>query len=110
VVEAAFTKPVNVPQISMRCPVNRLLSLVVISAALALTGCGSGGRMDAQGYFYVTSTSEGYVVAQDIDTPLIRISDHGTVYVSKPTTIEQAQAICDRLNRALLPQVRLPRN
>jgi hypothetical protein len=83
----------------------RVLSIVLLSLAFILAGC-SEGRYDAQGYFYVTSTDNGYVVAQNISSPVGSPTvDRSTVYVTKASTIEVAKSICDQLNRDLKDKV-----
>lgn len=66
-----------------------LLALVLATA----TGCAG----TAQGYFYLVSTSQGYVVTLSTGgTP----SDC-TLGLSKPLPLPEAKALCDQLNRDL---------
>ena len=66
-----------------------LLTLVLVAA----TGC----AVTAQGYFYLASTPQGYVVTISTgSTP----SD-GSIGLSKPLPLPEAKALCDQLNRDL---------
>lgn len=72
---------------------------ILFTIMLALAGCNVAGNRDAKGYFYVTSESQGYVVAMDLDTnsrPFIE-----TQIVSKLLPLPEAHKLCDQLNHDL---------